>query len=367
MSTIAFFALHRPFRSPSQRYRFDQFMPFLEKSGWEVYYSELINERDDTFFYAKGNYLQKLGILSKSVWKRLRELRNAKDWSVAFVQREAFMLGTGWFEQQIYKRTPTIFDFDDAIWKQVVSENNKGLGFLKNADKTRSLIQSAHTVWAGNAYLADYARQFNPNTQIVPTCVDTDEYTADPTLIKGFETTKKGRVCIGWSGSFSTIPHFEHALPALQIIQQKYPEKVYFKLIGDANYHCPSLNLSGIAWTRASELKELSEIDIGIMPLPDDEWTKGKCGLKSLVYMSMQIPTVLAPVGVNSEIVQAEQNGLFASSTDEWVAQLSRLIENPDLRTQIGQAGRERVVNAFSVEAWQGYYRDTFENMRLQK
>jgi glycosyltransferase involved in cell wall biosynthesis len=355
MTKLLFQALHRQDRSPSQRYRFDQYLPFLAQSGVVVDYSHLIEAQDDTPFYASGNYLKKAGIFWRAMRKRMKEINNAKNYDLVFVQREAFMLGTSYFERRMAAQRPLIFDFDDAIWQQVVSEGNRKLAFLKNANKTQEIIRAATEIWAGNDYLADFARQYNPNVRIVPTTVDTDEYQRRLPI-----RPEDAPICIGWSGSFSTVPHFQSALPALEIIAQKYGKKVCFKLIGDANYRNEKLQLQGIAWARNTEIAELSSIDIGIMPLPDDEWTQGKCGLKALVYMSMQIPTILSPVGVNRKIISHDQNGLWASSTDEWVEQLSRLIDSAQLRQQLAQNARLSVLQNYSVEAWKQPYLDYF-------
>jgi glycosyltransferase involved in cell wall biosynthesis len=358
MTKLLFQALHRPDRSPSQRYRFDQYLPFLAQSDVVVDYSYLIEAKDDAAFYASGNYLKKAGIFWRAVRKRMKEINNAHKYDLVFVQREAFMLGTSYFERKIAAQRPLIFDFDDAIWQQVVSEGNRKLAFLKNANKTQEIIRAATEIWAGNDYLADFARQYNQNVRVVPTTVDTDEYQHHP-----YRRDENAPICIGWSGSFTTVPHFESALPALEIIAQKYGRKVCFKLIGDANYRNEKLRLQGTAWARSTEIAELSSIDIGIMPLPDDEWTQGKCGLKALVYMSMLIPTVLSPVGVNRQIVSHNQNGLWASSTDEWVEQLSRLIDDADLRQRLAQNARLSVVQNYSVDAWKQRYLDYFDDI----
>ena len=130
----------------------------------------------------------------------------------------------------------------------------------------------ADVVLAGNAFLQDYALQYNSNTQLIPTVVDTEHYQSNT-------ERSKDAICIGWSGSFSTVPYFELITPALKTIKDKYGDGVTFKLIGDADYYNEALQLQGIAWTADSELSELSELDIGLMPLPDDSWTKGKCAL----------------------------------------------------------------------------------------
>ena len=170
-------------------------------------------------------------------------------------------------------------------------------------------------------------------------------------------------VCIGWSGSFSTIQHFALAIPALKRIKDKYGTAVRFKIIGDGKYYCKELETQGVPWIGATELEDLSEIDIGVMPLPDDEWAKGKCGLKGLQYMALGIPTLMSPVGVNSEIIRQGVNGYLPKTEDEWVDDISKLVESRDCRVKMGAAGRQTVVDHYSVEAWKGKYLEYFNRL----
>jgi glycosyltransferase involved in cell wall biosynthesis len=356
MKKILFGVLHRPDRSPSQRFRFEQYLNYLKENGYDYEYSYLIRQEDDKVFYGKGNYWKKFLILFRSVLKRWSELRKAKSYDLFFVQREAFMLGTTFFEKGISKKTKMIFDFDDSIWLQVVSDGNKSLGFLKDASKTQKLIKYAHLIFAGNEYLAKFARQFNSNVVIVPTTIDTDEY-------KRIPQPASDKVCVGWSGSFTTIEHFEFAIPALLKIKEKYGEKVCFKVIGDGNYRHEELNITGLPWIKKDELQELSGIDIGIMPLPDTEWANGKCGLKGLQYMALEIATIMSPVGVNTEIIQDGENGFLADATDEWVEKISILIEDSELRKKLGAAGRQTVLDKYSVYSQRDNYIKYFNEL----
>lgn len=356
MKKVLYLALHRPDRSPSQRFRFEQYMEYLKEKGFDYEFSYLIRPEDDKIFYGKGNYWKKLGILWRSIRRRWAETRRAKEYDIVFVQRECFMLGSTFFEKRFSKRSKMIFDFDDSIWLQVVSEGNKSLGFLKDASKTAKLIALSSMVFAGNEYLANYARQYNKCVKIVPTTIDTEEY-------QRMALPPDNRVCIGWSGSFTTIEHFQFAIPALLKIKEKYGDKVYFKVIGDGNYRHEELGIQGIAWTKQDELKELSAIDIGIMPLPNDEWTNGKCGLKGLQYMALGIATLMSPVGVNTEIIQDGQNGFLADKVEEWVDKISRLVDDAALRKQIGDAGRQTVVDKYSVLAWRDKYLELFNEV----
>lgn len=346
MKKLLFVGLHRPDRSPSQRYRFEQFQPYLEARGYVISYFYLIREQDDAKFYGSGHYFAKAFILCRSLILLTLLLFKAKRYDLIFVQREAFMLGTVFFERVLARKAPLVYDFDDAIWLQNVSAGNKALSFLKDAQKTEKLIALSHLVLAGNEYLANYARAFNNNVALVPTVVDSDNYKRTP-------PKDKERICIGWSGSFSTIPYFEYALPALSILKERYGDRIYFKVIGDASYSNQALDIQGVAWSSATEVAELAEIDIGIMPLPDDEWTKGKCALKGLLYMSLEQAAVLSNVGVNKTVIQDGVNGFLASNTEEWVEKIARLIDDPALRQQMGASARQTVLERYSVRSEQ--------------
>lgn len=351
--------LHAPDRVPGQRFRFEQYLEYLQTQGVECTYSNLLEEKDYKSFYGQGKYFQKLGIVIRGFLKRKRELSKVGRYDLVFIQREAFMLGTCYFEKRYARKSKIIFDYDDAIWLDLVSGHNRRFRFLKNPDKTKTIIGLSKLVFAGNPYLADYARQFNPAVAIVPTTIDTKAY--QPAYQTG-----KDRVCIGWSGSFSTIAHFETCLDALRIIRDKYGDKVYFKVIGDGKYRNEALGIQGLDWKKETEVKDLQEIDIGIMPLPDDEWSKGKCGLKGLQYMALAIPTIMSPVGVNSAIITDGENGFLAATTEDWVDRLSKLIESPALRAETGSRGRQTVEEQYSVEANKHLYLQYFRQVAAQ-
>jgi len=353
---VLFLALHRPNRSPSQRYRFEQYLTYLDENGFDCQYSWLINEENDKIFYSSGKIIGKSLILLHSIFRRWKEIWHASAYDMVFVQRECFMLGTAFFEKQFAKKTKLIFDFDDSIWLSNISDANKKFAFLKNSLKTKEIIEVADLVLAGNAYLAGYARRFNEHVEIFPSTIDTDIYVP-------VDRKEKWPVCIGWSGSFSTIKHFEFIVPVLERLKDKYGDKIYFKVYGDRNYANDILDIRGVKWTAEKELLELNEIDIGLMPLPNDEWTKGKCGMKGLIYMSLEIPTIMSPVGVNTQIIKSGENGLLASDPDDWMKQLSLLIENAVLRKTLGQNGRKTIIEKYSVRAHRDKYLGFFKEL----
>lgn len=350
MPKVLFLASHREGRAPNQRYRFEQYLPYLRQHGFETELSPIVSAEDDRILYSPGHVLQKTLVQLRAIRRRLRDLRRAASFDVVFVCREALMLGTSWFERRI-KQTgvPMLFDFDDAIWLLDVSAGNRRLAFLKNPAKTAAIIAMSDRIFAGNEYLATYARRFNESVTVVPSTVETDEYVPGSRHLGA-------PVVIGWSGSPTTVRYFEHAIPVLRDLRARYGDRIQFRLVGDEHYRNEELGIQGVRWSKETEIRELQGFDIGIMPMADEEWAKGKCGLKGLLYMSVEVPAVLSPHGVNSEIVQNGVNGYLAGSHDDWVDRLSRLVESPDLRERLGVAGRRTVIQRYSVRSQRDRY-----------
>ncbi len=348
---ILFVAMHRPRRSPGQRFRFEQYLDYLRENGVECDLSYLISETDDRVLYAPGGYGKKLGIFLKSIAIRLRDVLAARRYDVVFIYREALMVNTGVIEALLAQtRARLVFDFDDAVWLQPVSDANAKLAFLRaGPSKIPGVLRRMDLVFAGNTYLADYARQFNDRVEIVPTTLDTRTHAPKP-------RPTKSRVCIGWNGSPSTVAYFDGLTPALARVRERFGDRVYFKLVGDPRYVNPALGVQGQAWREETEVEDTLEFDIGLMPLPDDLWTRGKCGFKALLYMALAIPPVIAPIGVNRDIVTDGVDGFLASSDDQWVEAIGKLVDDPALRATLGARGRETVVTRYSFDSQKDRY-----------
>jgi glycosyltransferase involved in cell wall biosynthesis len=359
LKKVLFIVAHRPGRSPGQRFRFEQYLDYLSEKGFLCEFSYLLNEKDDKFFYSKGHYFRKFQIFLKSICKRFKDLKRIRDYDIIFIYREAVMLGSVFFEKRFKKRgAKIILDFDDAIWLMDVSEGNKKLSWLKRPSKTADILRLSDMVFVGNKYLSEYAEQFNRNVKIVPTTLETGK-------IKIKTQAPKEKICIGWTGSSTTLKHFELAIPFLKKIQEKYPVKI--KLISDAALINNELDITFCKWNKETETEDLSEIDIGIMPLPDDDWARGKCGFKGLQYMALGVPAVMSPVGVNTEIIQDGENGYLAGNEEEWIEKITRLIESPDLRKKIGANGRKTVEEKYSFDAWKDKYVGFFIELISEK
>ena len=193
---------------------------------------------------------------------------------------------------------------------------------------------------AGNEYLAEYARAVNDRVTVIPTTVDTARYTVEPRPPNDVPV-------IGWTGSHSTARHLDTLQPALRRLAGR--ERFRLRVIGAPGYKVEGLDVEAMAWQSETEVEDLRPLDVGVMPLPDDPWSRGKCGMKALQYMGLAVPAVCSPVGVNSEIIRDCENGFLASTEDEWVEKLSLLLRSPELRARLGRAGRETIEARYSA------------------
>jgi glycosyltransferase involved in cell wall biosynthesis len=357
---ILFIATHRPGRAPNQRFRFEQYFSYFEKEGFNYELSYLMDKTDDDYMYKPGHLVKKAWFLfGKSTIRRLKSLTSLKNYALIFVAREALMTHSVFFERRYsHSKSGLIFDFDDSIWLSNVSSANRFFHWMKNPSKTPRLISMASQVVAGNQYLADYAHQWNDKVIVIPTALDTEIYKP----VRAGKSNS-GVLTIGWTGSITTIPHFEYIVPVLIKIKDKYQEKVRFEVVGDPDYYHAGLNIIGRAWSPEEEKEVLSTFDIGIMPLPDDEWTRGKCGFKGLLCMSMGIPVIMSPVGVNKDIIEDGINGYLAGDMDQWFQKLCSLIDSEDLRRAFALTGRKTVETKYSVDVWKGKYIEIFKKL----
>jgi len=329
--------------SPGQRYRLEQWEPLLRQRGVEITYEPFESEELHGLLHKPGNMGRKLALISRRLRDRLSVINTVRRYDVAYVFREAALLGPPIFEWLIKKkRVPMVFDFDDAIFVSYRSPSNGYLSYLKFAAKTSTICRLASHVMVGNPYLAQYASQFNSRVSIVPTTIDTDKYLPQP-------QNEAEVPVIGWTGSFSTVQHLDTLTGALQKLAQR--RRFRLRVIGTPKYDLRGVEVEAMPWRSATELEDLQVSDIGVMPLPNDAWSKGKCGLKALQFMALGIPTVCSPVGVNTEIIQDNQNGLIAGTEDEWVEKLDRLLQSVELRRRLGLAGRATVEQRYSAIA----------------
>lgn len=341
-------------QSPSQRFRFEQYLIMLEGAGYHIHTQSFLPAGSWKVFYSSGHHLQKLILLIAGFTRRVYQLIQCKDYHYIFIHREAAPLGPPVFEWAIAKifRKKIIYDFDDAIWLTDKTGEPTWERFIRCRSKVAKICRWSHKVSCGNPYLARYARQFNANVVINPTTIDTINQHNPALFDKSFLKSKNqitGRV-IGWTGSHSTLKYLENLYPVLFKLFGLHPN-VCLLVIADQPPAFELKNLLFKKWSKETEVADLMLADIGIMPLPDDEWAKGKCGFKALQYLALQIPCVASPVGVNPAMVKTGETGFLAASRDEWLACLDALIQDEGLRGKMGVAGRKLVEKNYSVAA----------------
>ncbi|MGZ7039296.1 MAG: glycosyltransferase family 4 protein, partial [Thermoanaerobaculia bacterium] len=341
-----FVAVHRPNRSPGQRFRFEQYLSYLRGRDIDCTFSFLLDETDDAIFYGSSDTVGKAALAGRAILKRANEairLLLEPSYDVVFVFREALFFGPPFFEEAVARsRAKLIFDLDDAIWIPTVSEGNRRFAFLRFTEKVDRIMSRADRVLGGCRYIADYAKKWNSQVEVVPTTIDTIDYRRQAAALPGKQRSDD-RICIGWSGSVPTSRYFQTALPVLRRIKERFGDRVRFSVVGDGSFRDAGLGIEGRPWRADTEVADLCDMDIGLMPMPDEEFAYGKCGLKGLQYMSLGVAAVMSPIGVNSEIVQHGVNGFVPAHEDEWVECLSRLVEDPSLREKFRTEGQRTV------------------------
>ncbi|HUV03776.1 MAG TPA: glycosyltransferase family 4 protein [Armatimonadota bacterium] len=269
----------------------------------------------------------------------IRSLRRLREYDVVFVQKKLFSVP--WILAASRCARRMIFDFDDAIW--TCPKHDWSLPTrMKVRQRLRTMLSKSSCVTVGNGYLADYARKYNSNVVVIPTCLDTRYYRPAP------RPRQSEQVRIGWMGSKPNLVYLEHLEPVFRRLSAD--AGVSLVVISNHEYRSRKLPTQFIPWTLDGELAALHGLDIGLMPLPDDDWTRGKCGFKTILYMACGIPSVSSRVGFNNELVLDGHNGFLAGDEQEWVDKISLLAHDPELRRRIGQEGRRTAEEKYSLE-----------------
>lgn len=336
--------------APSQRFRFEQYLSYLENNGVEIKFYSFHTLKSWKRLYQPGKFGLKILDLIWNfarMWGILFKLIGARN---IFIHREMTHLGPPvyeWILAKIFRKKYT-YDFDDAIWIPNFSAANAKFQRLKAYWKIPYLIRWADTVQAGNAFLAEYAKQFNPQVTIIPTTIDTDN-------VHNKRVNPSARpLVIGWTGTHSTMHYLAPIFPVLEKLEQEFDFE--FHVISNKKLDIPLKSLRYKDWNQATEIDDLACFHIGLMPLHEDQWSSGKCGFKALQYMALGAVAIVSPVGVNTSIVQHQQNGWIANSLEEWEIAIRTLLQNDYLREKLGNEARKSVETLWSVNAWKEKY-----------
>jgi glycosyltransferase involved in cell wall biosynthesis len=326
--------------APSQRFRLEQWAPHLARDGIHVTFRPFVDRRLMAVLHGSGSVVAKGGLMLAALARRAREVARL-DCDAVVVHRAACLAGPPVLERIVAASRPLIFDFDDAIFLLDTSRANRRFGRLKCPGKTATLCRISTHVTAGSGHLADYARGHSAEVSVVPSSVDTERYRPRS------NHDGRERVVVGWMGSATSQVHLERFAPVLREIVARRP--VELRVVSATPPNLPGIPHAWTRWSADGETAALAGFDIGIMPLTDDSWSRGKCAMKALQYMGMGVPTVAGCVGANAEVVTHGHDGFLAATPEDWVTQVTALIDAPTLRARIGTAGRRTVEERYSM------------------
>ena len=325
----------------SSRVRFLQYLPYFQSQGVEVTVRPLLS---DTYLRALYNGGSRWREVVKGYAGRILALLGARRFDVVIIEKELFPFMPAIAERYLgLIGVPYVADYDDALFHRYDCHANPWVRRLLG-QKIDSVMRHAAIVIAGNNYLAERAYRAGANrVEIIPTVVDTERYQPKQKAV--------GEVpIIGWIGTPQTSRYLKPLLPVFKSLKNDMP--VRFVAVGANPEDFEGTPVEAWPWSEETEVESVQQFDIGIMPLVDSPWERGKCGYKLIQYMACGVPVVASPVGVNREIVVSDKNGLFADSAGEWDKALRTLLNaDPDVRKRMGGAGRARVVEWYSVQA----------------
>lgn len=327
--------------APGQRFRIEQWARLLERGDVRVTFAPFESPALHAVMYRAGFARRKAAEVARGLAGRLGLLRDLARFDVVFLYREAAPVGPPLIERLIARRrVPIVYDFDDSIYLPASAAANRAFAPLKWAGKVSTVCGLSRCVTVGNDYLRGFAESRARRVRVLPTTVDAERYVPRGPHAAG------GPVVVGWMGSETTLPHLMLAAEPLRALAARRPFVLH--VVSTRDVSIPGVEVRSSRWSAEREIADLQSFDVGIMPLPDDPWTRGKCGAKLLLYMAVGVPGVSSPVGVTTDIVEDGVNGFLAATGADWVGKLGALIESPALRADMGAAARTTVEARFS-------------------
>lgn len=343
--------------APGQRLKYEQYFNNWQSNGYDVTVKPFMSEKLQNIVYKEGYYLTKIVETLKGYWQRIKLLFTLRQYDIVYYFLWVTPFGTTFFER-IYclLSQKIVYDIDDLVYTK--SQSTKWfLRLLKGYAKPIYLMKKANYVITCTPYLHKFVQQYNANALDISSTVDTELR-----YIPCNPYSNHKPLVIGWSGSHSTLPHLRSIENVLRKIQQKYPD-IVIRVMGGANVQIKGIEIDSLAWREEIEISTLQTFDIGIYPLPNEEWVYGKSGLKAIQYMALGIPTVATAIGTNFRVIENGVSGFLVQNETEWIERLSQLIENPQLRRQIGEKARDKVVREFSITANSQHYLSVFKQI----
>lgn len=323
--------------------RIEQYRRSLATRGIELHVSAFFDDFTYSILYEPGRSAAKAAGVLRGLMRRLRDLARVARSDLVIVYRESAPLGPPIFERALARRgIPFVFDFDDAIFLAPIHPANRRWSWLRHPSRVAETARLARAVIVGNEYLASWVRRRNTDVTIIPTAVDTDRHR--PGLV---DRPPRPRV-IGWVGSSTTAPYLRLLDEPFDVLARRRSD-VLLRVVG-GRYEHPRMPVELRPYRLDGEPTDVASFHVGILPEPDDPWTRGKGAFKALLYMAAGIPVVASRVGVNTEVVVDQQTGFCVDSPDDWMDALTRLLNDERSSQAMGACGRERVERLYSTK-----------------
>ena len=350
------FLTRYPVEGASSRYRVFQYLPYLAKAGIECTVQSLMDDRLYALSFSPGRTLAKLWYTALAVGRRLRCLLGWRRYDVIYLQRELLPFGPPWIERWLKRRGAVLaFDYDDALFIGKASRYNRLASLLRAPGKVRELLSLVDLVVAGNNWLRDQAIAEGGRAVTLEVAEDTRRF-------DGIRRNPGPPVVIGWLGSTSTVKYLRFIEPVLRDLAARHPT-LRFELMGGGEFSMVGVPWTLLPWSLEGETEALARWHIGLMPLPNEEWARGKSGGKARTYMAAGVVSVCQAIGYNLELVEHGRTGMLCGGNEEWAVALEQLVADAALRQRLGLAARDEVALRFAPEVIAGQLADLLEGL----
>lgn len=342
-----------------QRFRIELWANHLAERGIKVEFLPFADEGLTNVLYQPNQILAKASRMISCFVRQLVKTLTAKKPDVIFIYREAALIGPAIIEKYVrHWQIPVVYDIDEPHFVPYVSPANGKFNKLRFFSKFDELLKISDSIFAVNEPIADYARKFNKNVEIVPMTIDIDRYKPAKNQIVG------NKLKIAWVGTWSNQPNVELAVKPMRELRRTHD--FTFRIVADKPVDFDGLEVDFVPWSYVEEVPKLQECQIGVVPVKPSDWSPWKFFFKTIQFMGLGMPIVASATGSNLEIIKDGVNGFLAESEKDWYEKLKLLVENPALRQEMGVAARKTAVEKFDIEKQIDFLESKFKRLQSQ-
>jgi glycosyltransferase involved in cell wall biosynthesis len=341
--------------SPGQRSTIELWERPLREAGFFLEHAPFETPALRRVLNREGHFFSKARAMVRAYSNRIRLLRDLNDFDAVYVYREAALIGPALLERWVARqRLPIIYTLDDPLYIPYVSPSNGWLSYLKCFGKVATICRLSRVVIVNSRFHESYAARHSRNVWNIPSVVDERVYCYRPARPRG------PTVCVGWTGSPSTVANLRLVTDALGELAHRATYRLH--LIGAERCDIPGVECTAQPWRGETEVSDLERFDIGLVPLPDNEWNRRKFNLKVAQYMALGIVPVATPLGSNPDIIDHGVDGFLASTTAEWTGHLETLVRDGPMRSAMAERAARKAQTTFTLRAQAGAVTEAFSS-----